>query len=90
METCTQLRALRLRHGITLDELAAAMGLSNQYISRAELRQIAPTWTLEKKCEAAMEQIISRRYDAAQELERDYRSIKDCLLNFIEGDDHDL
>lgn len=83
-KVCTQLRALRLRHGITLEELAEAVGVSNQYISRAELRQIAPTWTLEKKCEAAIEAIIARRQGAAGDLEADYRTIRGYLLELEE------
>ena len=52
LERKTNLRALRLRHDIPLSELSAAAGLSNQYISRAELGEISPTprlappWTL--------------------------------------------
>lgn len=88
MKNCTQIRALRLRHGITLEELAEAAGVSNQYMSRAELRQTAPTWSLEKKCEEAMEQIISRRRESAQTLEAEYRSIKGYLLELTkEGQD---
>lgn len=81
---CTQLRALRLRHGITLEEMAEAVGVSNQYISRTELRQIAPTWTLEKKCEQAIEQIIASRHGATGDLEADYHAIRGYLLELEE------
>lgn len=84
MYNCTQLRALRLRHSITLEELAGIIGVSNQYLSRVELSQAAPTWTMEKKCEAAMEQLIILRYEAVKALERDYRSIKGLLLEASE------
>ena len=43
MEKETNLRALRHRHGVCLTELADACGLSNQYLSRAELGLIPPT-----------------------------------------------
>lgn len=36
MECETNLRALRLRHGLQLTELSEASWLSDQYISRAE------------------------------------------------------
>lgn len=47
VEGKTNLRALRLRYDIPLSELSAASGLSNQYISRAELGEISPTPRLE-------------------------------------------
>ena len=43
MEHETNLRALRLRHGLQLTELSEVSWLSDQYISRAELGQIAAT-----------------------------------------------
>ena len=54
MEGKTNLRALRLRYDIPLSELSAASGLSNQYISRAELGEISPTPRLEDKLGAAV------------------------------------
>ena len=47
MEHETNLRALRLRHGLQLTELSEVSWLSDQYISRAELGQIAATPRLE-------------------------------------------
>ncbi|MEG2678493.1 MAG: helix-turn-helix domain-containing protein [Oscillospiraceae bacterium] len=84
MNDCTHLRYLRLKYGITLDELADAAGPSRQHISRAELRQIPPTWSLEKKCEVALERIIDQRYAAARALEQDYRAHKGALLDYLE------
>ena len=40
MEHETNLRALRLRHGLQLTELSEVSWLSDQYISRAELGQM--------------------------------------------------
>lgn len=80
MKRCTNLRYLRLKHGISLRELADAAGVSGQYMSRVELGQVIPSWTLEKKCEAALEQIALRRFEAAQALVRD-RQTAGLLLN---------
>lgn len=84
----TPMRDIRLRHGITLEELAKTIGVTNQYMSRAELSQVAPTWTLEKQCEAAFERIIAQRYAAARALEEDYRTYKGVLLSHLEEARH--
>ena len=47
MVSVTHLRALRRRYHITLDQIAFHAGLSGQYISRAELGEIAATPRLE-------------------------------------------
>ena len=47
MKNITNLRRLRGRCRMSLRELAAASGLSRQYISRAELREIPATRALE-------------------------------------------
>ena len=49
MEIKTNLRALRHRYRLSLAELEAASGLSNQYLSRAELGQLSATERLEKQ-----------------------------------------
>lgn len=83
MNEATYLRNLRLRHHITLTELAGAAGVSNQQISRVELLQRPVSRVLEQKYEAAVEVVITRRYNAVRALERDYRSVKGCLLHTI-------
>ena len=70
MEHETNLRALRHRHGVCLTELADACGLSNQYLSRAELGLIPPTPRLERQLLSALEVVISHRASTAQALER--------------------
>ncbi len=80
MEGKTNLRALRLRHDIPLSELSAVSGLSNQYISRAELGEISPTPRLEDKLGAAVETVIGQRHERIGALERSFAACKGRLL----------
>ena len=90
VRNCIQLRALRLKYGITLEELAQAAGVSGQYISRIELRQIAPTWTAEKKCEDAILWIIFQRYAEVAALERDFSAVVGRLLSPVEEEPYGI
>ena len=80
MEGKTNLRALRLQYDIPLSELSAASGLSNQYISRAELGEISPTPRLEDKLGAAVDAVILRRRERLSALERSFAACKGRLL----------
>lgn len=80
MEIKTNLRALRHRYGLSLAELEAASGLSNQYLSRAELGQLSATERLEKQLASAIESVISDRKAELQALEKDYMAFKGLLL----------
>lgn len=80
MERKTNLRALRLRHDIPLSELSAASGLSNQYISRAELGEISPTVRLEDKLRDAVDAVILRRRKRLSALEGSFAACKGRLL----------
>ena len=86
MEGKTNLRALRLRYDIPLSELSAASGLSNQYISRAELGELSPTVRLEIQIGAALEAVIVQRGLRLAALERSYEACKGRLLQMEEGD----
>ena len=83
MQKETNLRALRLRHGIQLTELADACGLSNQYLSRAELGLIPPTPRLERQLLSALEVVISHRASTAQALERELKPLRGRLLEKV-------
>lgn len=61
-------------------ELEAASGLSNQYISRAELGEISPTSLLEEKLDAAIETIIAQRSARLVALEQSFAVCKGRLL----------
>lgn len=80
MGSKTNLRALRYRHHITLAQLASCAGLSGQYISRAELGEIAATARLEIQMSSAIEAVISARRSELRALEADYQTCKGCLL----------
>lgn len=80
MEHETNLRALRHRHGLQLTELADACGLSNQYLSRAELGLIPATPRLERQLMSALEVVISHRASTAQALERELKPLRGRLL----------
>ena len=80
MQKETNLRALRLRHRVQLTELADACGLSNQYLSRAELGLILATPRLEKQLLSALEVVISHRSSTAQALERELKPLRGRLL----------
>ena len=86
MEHETNLRALRHRHGVCLTELADACGLSNQYLSRAELSLIPATPRLEKQLLRAVETVIAHRADTAQALERELRPLRGRLLEVNGGE----
>ena len=83
MEHETNLRALRHRHGVQLTELADACGLSNQYLSRAELGLIPPTPRLERQLLSALEVVISHRASTAQALERELKPLRGRLLEKV-------
>ena len=85
MERKTNLRALRLQYDIPLSELSAVSGLSNQYISRAELGEISPTPRLEEKLGAAMETVIAQRHEQISALEQSFAACKGRLLQREEG-----
>ncbi len=80
MEGKTNLRALRLRYDIPLSELSAVSGLSNQYISRAELGEISPTPRLEEKLGAAVAAVIAQRHERIGALKRSFAVRKGRLL----------
>lgn len=86
MEQLTNLRALRLRYMIPLSELAAASGLSKQYISQAELGETSPTAQLEEKLGAAMNVVIVQRDGRLSALKRSFAACKGRLLQPTEGD----
>lgn len=86
MQKETNLRALRLRHGVQLTELADACGLSNQYLSRAELGLIPATPRLEKQLLGAVETVIARRADTAQALEQELKPLRGRLLEVSDGE----
>lgn len=89
MEMKTNLRLLRHHYALSLAELETVSGLSNQYISRAELGQVQPTERLEKRLAAAVETVIAGRERSLSALRKDYQLCKGRLLRPVEGIEHD-
>lgn len=87
MGTC--LRMLRHRYGLLLTELGSMAGLSNQYLSRAELGHIQATQRLEEQIGFAVEAVIARREQDLQSLKQDYETYKGRLLQPVEDTEHD-
>lgn len=85
----TNLRVLRHRHHLLLTDLEDASGLSNQYISRAELGQIQPTKRLETQLDAAIQAVIEQRKQELRALEENYLSCTGRLLDPAEGGFHE-
>lgn len=90
MKEITNLRRLRLRHGIYLTELAKISGICNQHISRAELRQTRATVRLEEQLADAVETVIAIRKQELLLLEADFRKYRGHLLELAEegSDEH--
>lgn len=86
MENITCLRRLRGRCHVSLLELEAASGLSNQYISSAELGKTAPSPRLEEQLSSALEIIIAKRKQELLLLEADFLRYRGRLLEAAEGE----
>lgn len=69
MVTTTPLRVLRMKHRVTLSELAQAAGVSAQQINRLELGEIAGTGYQEEKIAIAWANLIAHRKEALVRLE---------------------
>lgn len=86
----TRLRVLRLKYGISLDELAKKGGVSNQQFSRMELGLARSTPHKEQLAETALLRVITARGAALTELEWDYLNNRGRLLEPLEETDHEL
>lgn len=86
----TRLRALRLKYGISLDELAKKGGVSNQQFSRMELGLIRSTPHKERLAETALLRVITARGAALAQLEWEYLNNRGHLLDPLEETEHEL
>lgn len=89
MVTTTRLRILRLKHGISIAELAKLAGISEQYINRLELAQAHGTATQEQRVSTALDDLIAQRHSDLLALEKDYLLNKGRLLEPLEVE-HEL
>ncbi len=83
------LRRLRLQHQITLRELEAVSGVSNQYISCAELGTISATVGLSRKMDTIVELMIASRREKLLLLEADFLQYRGRLLEPAEDESHE-
>jgi len=89
MAELSNLYRLRRLHQISLYEMEAASGLSNQYISCVELGKIHATPQLSQKMDAAMERLIVRRKQDLLLLEADLAKYRGRLLELAEDKPHE-
>lgn len=75
----TVMRFLRIKHGITLQELADAINVSVQYISDVELGYKSGNSL--NMMQKAFESVISQRNKRFQELSADFCNNRDRLLD---------
>lgn len=89
MVTVTRLRILRLKHGISITELAKLAGVSDQHISRLELAQVHGTSRQEERVSTALSELIAQRHSDLLALEKDFLLNKGRLLEPLEVE-HEL
>jgi len=85
----SNLHRLRRLHRVPLRELEAVSGLSNQYISCAELQKIPATAQMERKLDDAMEALITNRKQKLLLLEADFLKYRGRLLEPAEDGSHE-
>ena len=86
MTQMTQLRVLRLKHGVTLVEMGRAARVSNQQLSRLEVGVRPRTEQREERVSMAMDALIAARRASLDSLEHDYLAARGRLLEIVEVD----
>ena len=91
MKNVTTMRLLRHKYGISMRELAEAVGVSHQHISNLELGKYADSYDYKLSGEVlvlrAFENIAANRMEQARWLSEDISEYHDRLLDFLEDDD---
>ena len=72
------MRELRLKHGVTLQELADSVNVSMQYISEIELEPKRGKSL--KLVQKAFETLIEKEFERLEDLKNDYSENKDRLF----------
>ena len=90
MPQVTYLRYLRLRYGISLQELAKQANISAQQLSRLELRLVPCTPRQEEKLCHAVEGWIVCSRERTDAVEQEYFRYKGNLLRYMEECEHEL
>ena len=84
MVTTTNLRILRLKYRITLNELAEAAGVSNQHLSYLERGETRASPEQQEKMAKAFAKLIEERDSSLYALSDDFIAYRDCLLTPME------
>lgn len=90
MVVTTQLRALRLKYGISLMELERHSSFSNQYLSKLELGIAKRTPNNESVIGETMTAIIEARKNDVEELEQSFMLHRGHLLDVLEVEADEL
>ena len=85
----TRLQYIRMRCGISAQELGQYLGMSQQHISRMELLDIPATPEHEKKLRKAMLRLIDRRIREIFRLRFYCKTHGGCLLEHMEENEHE-
>lgn len=89
MEQIRMMRLFRLKHGISLTELGAAVNVSRQYITEIELALQGHTTGNEALMRRAFEAVIADRQARAAALTADYVRCKDHLFDITTHESED-
>ena len=85
----TVTRHLRQKHGISLRELAEAVGVTHQFVSDLELAKYIGQYDFRRNgallMQEAFEAVIAGKKEQARRLSEDYESCRHRLLDFMEG-----
>jgi len=91
MNKATIMRQLRHKYGITIRELAEAVGLSHQFVSDLELGKYTGRYNYRQSgvplMQKALESIIGNRAAQAQRLSEDFERNRHRLLDYMEEKD---
>ena len=85
----TRLQYIRMRCGISAQELGQYLGMSQQHISRMELLDIPATPEHEKKLRKAMLRLIDRRIREIFRFRFYCKTHDGCLLEHMEENEHE-
>ena len=87
MITTTPLRRFRLKYRITLDEIAAVVGVSNQYLSALERGKISASYEQQAKIANVFIRLAEERSNSLYALDKELLAMKDRLFTPMEAED---
>lgn len=87
MITTTPLRRFRLKYHITLDEIADAVGFSNQYLSALERGKASASHEQQMKITNVFIRLAEERSNSLHALDEELLAMKDRLFTPMEAED---